>query len=57
LQHNNARSRTILATNAHIAKFRWNDAVFAAVRMWLASAVADFYGRGIQALVHRWQNT
>jgi hypothetical protein len=32
-----------------------NDVVLAAVRKWLASAGADFYERGIQALVHRWQ--
>ncbi|PNF20470.1 hypothetical protein B7P43_G07694 [Cryptotermes secundus] len=32
-----------------------NDAVIGAVRKWLASAGADFYGYGIQALVHRWQ--
>ncbi|PNF23675.1 Mariner Mos1 transposase [Cryptotermes secundus] len=32
-----------------------NDAVIAAVRKWLASAGADFYGHGIQALVHHWQ--
>ncbi|PNF17980.1 hypothetical protein B7P43_G17450 [Cryptotermes secundus] len=32
-----------------------NDAVIVAVRKWLASAGADFNGRGIQALVHRWQ--
>ncbi|PNF28779.1 hypothetical protein B7P43_G06451 [Cryptotermes secundus] len=32
-----------------------NDAVIAAVRKRLASAGADFYGRSIQALVHRWQ--
>jgi hypothetical protein len=32
-----------------------NDAVIAAVRKWLASAGANFYECGIQALVHRWQ--
>ncbi|PNF14079.1 hypothetical protein B7P43_G02148 [Cryptotermes secundus] len=32
-----------------------NGAVIAAVRKCLASAGADFYGCGIQALVHRWQ--
>jgi hypothetical protein len=32
-----------------------NDAVIAAVRKWLASAGADFYERGIQALVDHWQ--
>jgi hypothetical protein len=26
------------------------------LRKWLASAGADFYERGIQALVHRWQS-
>jgi hypothetical protein len=31
-----------------------NDAVIAAIRQWLASAGADIYERGIQALVHRW---
>jgi hypothetical protein len=30
-----------------------NDAIIAAVRKWLASAGADFYEHGIQALVHR----
>jgi hypothetical protein len=35
--------------------FQDNDAVIAAVRKWLASAGADLYERGIQALVHRWQ--
>ena len=32
-----------------------SDAVIAAVKSWLASASPDFYERGIQALVHRWQ--
>jgi hypothetical protein len=32
-----------------------NDAVIAAVRMWLASAGVDFYERNIQALFHCWQ--
>ncbi|PNF23161.1 hypothetical protein B7P43_G03652 [Cryptotermes secundus] len=35
--------------------FPENDAVTAAVRKWLASSGADFYGRSIQALVNRWQ--
>jgi hypothetical protein len=32
-----------------------NNAVISAVRKWLASAGADFYKHGIQALVHHWQ--
>jgi hypothetical protein len=32
-----------------------NDTVIAAVRKWLASASADFYKCGIQALVQLWQ--
>lgn len=32
-----------------------DDAVITAVKQWLRSAGADFYERGIQALVHRWK--
>jgi hypothetical protein len=32
-----------------------NDAVIAAVIMWVTSAGADFYQSSTQALVHRWQ--
>jgi hypothetical protein len=39
----------------NIFHFAIYDAVIAAVRKWLASSGADFYERGIQALVHRWQ--
>ena len=40
----------------HGQHFRSNDAVMRAVKQWAASAGADFYERGMQALVHRWQN-
>ena len=36
-------------------RFPDNDAVIAAVKKWTTSAGADFYERGIKALVHRWQ--
>jgi hypothetical protein len=29
--------------------------IFQTTVLWLASPGANFYGRGIQALVHRWQ--
>ena len=35
--------------------FQDSEAVVKAVRKWLASAGSDFYKRGMQALVHRWQ--
>jgi len=31
------------------------DAVVRAVKQWTTSAGADFYERGMQALVHRWR--
>ena len=35
--------------------FPSNDAIVRAVKQWATSAGADFYERGIQALVHRWR--
>jgi hypothetical protein len=32
-----------------------NDACVRAVKQWANSAGADFYERGMQALVHRWR--
>ena len=32
------------------------DAVVRAVKQWATSAGAEFYERGMQALVHRWRN-
>jgi len=34
--------------------FPSNDTVVQAVKQWATSASADFYERGMQALVHRW---
>jgi hypothetical protein len=31
-----------------------NDEVIRAVKKWVACTGADFYGRDMQALIHRW---
>ena len=31
------------------------DAVVRAVKQWVTSSCADFYERGMQAVVHRWR--
>ena len=35
--------------------FPSNNVIIAAVKQWTTSAGADFYERGVQALVHRWR--
>jgi hypothetical protein len=39
----------------HGQHFPSYNAVERAVKQWTTSAGADFYERGMQALVHRWQ--
>jgi len=44
-----------MTSEVDVSDFPSNDAFIRAVKHWGTSAGADFYGRDIQALVHRWR--